>query len=212
MTKKFRQNIVSQSVNDRLKVLENPTLDPEQYTLLTASVLEYMGSLNAPPKLNSKKVHTILLLAIERVDWSLYPDNFVHLVSNFYPYALHTPAEDDDDFLPRLKKLTFSKISALAYALVSDVHPDRRYNLKERLNFWANVSVPDTGGSMVESLVKSWGLEKEGVDVSSYGDIMSSLNPATARNAATLVKIWKQIQGLPCKQEQTLNFQFDASF
>lgn len=212
--------ISDQEFKDKFNNLSTPALDATQDVYRTAEVLTYMGMpFHWPNWMLEKELsqfRATLIETMERVNWSLYTENFVYVPSNFYPYLSECirrseTFEEDDKFVEELRKTRFAKMCALAYALVVDVHPDRRENLHSRIEAWSGMTIDETAPTMLGALFSAWSQHDAAVVLGNYGAMLAALDPQSSRSALVMSNLLNQMEGRNAEAAESIDFLFDSS-
>ena len=200
--------------DDKIRALDTPSLDATHDTYRTADVLIYLGIVSHWPSWHDedkkRKFDAKILQAIERADWSLYTENFVYIPSNFYPY-LSECIRRNDPFVEAIQNTRFAKMCALTYALVVDVHPNRRGNIRPRIDAWAGVEVDETAPTMLGAVLSAWGRDDAAVILGSYGSMLATLDPQSSRSAMVVNNLLQQMEGGKVEPAESIDFLFDSS-
>jgi hypothetical protein len=196
----------------KFRSLSLPSLDATHDVYRTAEVLMYMGMPSHwPNRLEAKNpFQQKLIEAVERVDWSLYTENFVYIPSHFFAY-LQESIRQEDPFVEEFRKTRFAKLCSLAYALVVDVHPDRRGNLRPRIEAWSGVSIDENAPTMLGALFSAWSHYDAAVVLGNYGAMLSALDPQSSRSAMVLNNLLRQMDGKQAEATESIDFLFDSS-
>lgn len=195
--------------------LDQPASSEEYDLQRVVYVLEYVGEPYLFPSWTDSRAHERqeynerLIKAIERIDWSQYKDNFVHLPSKMYGY-LNECMVRNDPFADRLRETRFAKLAALSYALVIDVHPDRRKNLRPRIEAWSGQSIPEDAPTMLGALFEAWSRQDAATLLGNYGSMLKVLDPMSSRSALLLSNLLMQMEG-GAPQTEAIEFDFDSS-
>ena len=212
--------ITDQDFEDKFNALSTPALDATHDVYRTAEVLTYMGMPSHWPNWlkddETSQFRDILIKAVERVDWSLYTENFVYIPSNFYPYLeacirRAESFEQEATFVTEFRETRFAKLCALSYALVVDVHPDRRGNLRSRIEAWSGVHIDTSAPTMLGALFSAWSRHDAAVMLGSYGSMLSALDPQSSRSAMVLNNLLCQMEGKEVEPTESIDFLFDSS-
>ena len=212
--------ITDQEFKAKFNALSTPGLDATNDVYRTAEVLTYMGLPSHWPNWlrddETSQFRATLIEAVERVDWSLYTENFVYIPSNFYPYLDECirraeSFEQEATFVNEFRKTRFAKLCALSYALVVDVHPDRRGNLRPRIEAWSGVDIDEKAPTMLGALFSAWSRHDAAVLLGSYGSMLSALDPQSSRSAMVLNNLLCQMEGKEVEPTESIDFLFDSS-
>lgn len=194
--------------------MQAPSFSTDHDVHQVAFVLKYLGEMyNWPSWTDPKKKAEFdqkILNGIERVDWSLYTDNFVYVPSKFYPY-LEECLRRDDPFVEKIRATKFAKLCAMAYALVTDVHPDRRANLRPRIVAWSGLEIDEKAPTMLGALFDGWARHDASAVFGSYGSMLAALDPESSRSAAVLSNLLQQVEGQQSKELDSISFDFGSS-
>ena len=198
----------------KVQALDVPGLDATQDTYKIAEVLIYLGTVSHWPgwrDQDAKQVFNAKIIeSIERVDWSLYTENFVYIPSNLYPY-LNECIQRNDPFVEDIRKTRFARLCALTYALVVDVHPDRRGNLKPRIEAWSGVIISENAPTMLGGLLSAWSRPEAAAMLGTYGAMLSVLDPQSSRSALVVENLLRKMDGTPGEYTEGIDFLFDSS-
>lgn len=208
--------ISSYDFDQRVEALAFPALDATHDTMRTAEVLTYLGDVTHWPNWvdehEKRQFDEKILQAVERADWGLYVGNFVYVSSNLYPYLAEC-IRREDLFVEDIRKTRFAKICSLAYALVVDVHPDRRGNLRPRIEAWSGEAIDEQAPTMLGALFSAWSRHDAAVVLGNYGSMLSALDPQSSRSALVLNNLLRQMDGNPTETPDSIDidFMFDSS-
>lgn len=220
--------ISNQDFDAKFKALSTPARDAKHDVERTAEILCHMGSPAHWPNWLRKdelsEARATLIEAAERADWTLYTDNFVYIPSNFYGYLEECIRraemfennsdplfEPEATFLKELRETRFAKMCALSYALVVDVHPDRRGNLRPRIEAWSGVDIDETAPTMLGALFSAWSCHDAAVVLGNYGSMLSALDPQSSRSALVMSNLLNQMEGKEAEPVESIDFLFDSS-
>ena len=212
--------ISDQDFQAKFNALSVPESDATQDVYRTAEVLMYMGMPSHWPNWlrddETSEFRKKLIDAVERVDWSLYTENFVYIPSKFYPYLDECIRRADAfvqeaQFVEDFRETKFAKLCALSYALVVDVHPDRRGNLRPRIEAWSGVDIDEHAPTMLGALFSAWSRHDAAVMLGNYGSMLSALDPQSSRSALVLNNLLRQMEGKEAEPIESIDFLFDSS-
>lgn len=207
-------HITNAEFQAKFLALDYPALDATQDTYRTADVLTHLGSFYHWPSRNDpdakQQFDAKILEAIERVDWSLYTENFVYIPSNFYPYLVDC-MQRNDPFVENIQNTRFAKLCALTYALVVDVHPYRRSNLRPRIEAWAGVEVDAKAPTMLGAVLSAWSRDDAALILGNYGAMLATLDPQSSRSAMVVNNLLQQMEGGAVNAAESIHFDFDSS-
>lgn len=209
-------HISYQQFDSWVLALDTPALDGKHDAYRTAAVLQYLGRPSHWPSWHSTgadaktKFDATILQAIKRVDWSLYTDNFVYIPSDFYSY-FDECVRREDPLAEKIRATPFAKMCAIAYALVSDVHPDRRGNLRPRIEAWSGESIDEHAPTMLGALFDAWSRHDAAEKLGTYGAVLSVLDPQASRSASVLSHLLLQMQAQTSGPTDAIAFNFDSS-
>lgn len=199
---------------EMVRNIQTPGFSEEYDVHQVALTLQYLGEYaNWPSWVNDnakREFDQKILKAVERVDWSLYLDNFVYVPSKMYPY-LEECMRREDPFVEQIRATKFAQLCAMAYALVSDVHTDRRKNLRPRIIAWSGVEIEENAPTMLGALFDGWARHDASTVLGSYGSMLASLDPESSRSAALLSNLFNQMQGQQGKEVDSIPFEFGSS-
>ena len=104
----------------------------------------------------------------------------------------------------------FSKLAAMSYALVIDVHPDRRKNLRPRIEAWSGHTIAEDAPTMLGALFEAWSRQDAATLLGNYGTMLKVLDPMSSRSALLLSNLLMQMEG-GSPQTEAMEFDFDSS-
>jgi len=79
--------------------------------------------------------------------WEMYDDNFIHFASHLYEGL------KDSKWQAMVRESELGRMIAVSYALLMDVLPERRNNLRKRLEWWLDAEVPEENVEHYTTLV-----------------------------------------------------------
>jgi hypothetical protein len=175
------------SVKDYCQRIDNFASSPMTYTpgtyLHTSEVRDLLEPLVSTIFWYGIQPHhrSTLIEHLQRADWTLSDGNFVHRCGDLFPWISSLSTTERES----IRESQFGKLAAVSYALLCDVHPDRRPSLAGRLTFWSglefeNIKEPP---SVLVELARHW----------NYGSILAEMDPSQARSASFLQSIWSQM-------------------
>ena len=134
--------------------------------------------------------HATLVEHLQRADWTLSDGNFVHRCGDLFAWISSLSVEERLS----IRDSQFGKLAAIGYALLCDVHPDRRPSLSGRLTFWSGLELenPKEIPSVLVELARHWNYEEAGVNAA-LGSILAEMDPSQARSASFLNSVWSQM-------------------
>ena len=189
-------NYSSMSVKDYCQRIDNFANCPRTYTpgtyLHTTEIRDLLEPLVSTIFWYGMQPHhrATLLEHLQCADWTLSDGNFVHRCGDLFPWISSLSTTERES----IRESQFGKLAAVSYALLCDVHPDRRPSLSGRLTFWSgqefdNIKEPP---SVLVELARHWNYGEEGVNAA-LGSILAEMDPSQARSASFLQSIWSQM-------------------
>ena len=127
---------------------------------------------------------SILVKHLIKANWTLSDGNFIHRTGDLYAWISSLSVETRQD----IRASQFGQLSAIGYALLCDVHPERRPGLMPRLEYWSGLHCSANVPSMLVDLAEHWGYGPEGAS-GALGSILAQMDPSMARSAEFLSNV-----------------------
>lgn len=195
------------SVKDYCQRIDNFASSPMTYTpgtyLHTSEVRDLLEPLVSTIFWYGIQPHhrSTLIEHLQRADWTLSDGNFVHRCGDLFSWISSLSVHERES----IRESQFGKLAAVSYALLCDVHPDRRPSLSGRLTFWSGLELenPKESPSVLVELARHWNYEEAGVNAA-LGSILAEMDPSQARSAAFLNSVWSQMSNPSVIQDTSL--------